>query len=797
MLNVAGVERRFPWTKSYQWSRQSNFYAMSSALQAMEAWAHRRLDAGEPFEAVLADVLGPPGSCAAYVLVAVDLLLSHWPASRDSALPFLSSPELLSLDVERAALDPLAADGGEPQGEVSAAELRKRLSRRTRLSGLIGKFMSSAEIVRGQQLIDALSAATLRLGPYSPSHTLGSPPFMVRHALNLAEKANWKTVEVTLRDGTKVLEPQYVSPTEEEAHFSGLRRARAEENQNLNIRLVLDQVLRSSARLSAEQLESAIQWARSPERDPSVTAANADVAAKDSRMAALTVAFLVVRDAEADLREPNAEWASACFDEALNDPNPDGVLQIREGLSYNPLATSFAGRLLALRFRRAPEAIRSVLIVAARGMHEAAHGLGAAIDAVVAIDPRLVKALVRCALHGCTSSRLRWNTTPEKEAELKAERDRLVQQVVDGELRWLTDAGSEPAWPMPPRREPHSRSGLRLPMPAAADEEPITLEDALSTKDDEFAAPLDLFDEEVELDPPWFNSQSAALWLRQLSGAPLEGLPWLSEMVEAYMSWTMTANGAEMADGEEASDAPGEWNQVFFDFLARTLPESDVERALRLINSLFKLGDQNFFELTGIFTRALDENYFGEASRPSTAVAVSIREALADHLITTWGWRRAQGRHDRFNERYLSMAVAGMFFNSRSGFAPSSCYLKALHIDRLSAFLPVLHKLVDAGPSYKVADVLLNLLEVSPRPEHLPLLALACRRWLEAFAGFPVFWVDFGMGGRWCKVVQAAVGGGDGLRDTSFPADLPHLVAELIALGVPEAPRLETTLAAR
>ncbi|MGU5307461.1 hypothetical protein MAX19_22325, partial [Escherichia coli] len=54
--------RTFPWSQTYFWSRNSNFYAVTSSLMALEAWAHRRVDAGEAFEDVLTDVLGPPGS---------------------------------------------------------------------------------------------------------------------------------------------------------------------------------------------------------------------------------------------------------------------------------------------------------------------------------------------------------------------------------------------------------------------------------------------------------------------------------------------------------------------------------------------------------------------------------------------------------------------------------------------------------------------------------------------------------------------------------------------------------------
>lgn len=813
VLNIGSEERVFPWIGFYQWSRESNFYAMSSALQAMTAWAHRRLDAGESFEAVLADVLGPPGSCAAYVLVAVDLILSHWPASLDSALPFLASAELLSLDVERAAHDMTMSSElfdisgmfglgelpREPQGAVSSADLRKRPSHGARLSELIEKFMASTEPEKGQQLVNALSTAATRLGPYSTHHTFASPHFMVRHALNRADKSNWEDVEVTRPDGTKILVPTYVPPPDEEAHLSALSAARAVENQNLNIKLTLGKLLESSMRLSQEQLKFAAQWARMPERDPSANTTRIKDVVEDERMAALTVAFFVMRDADAEVRELNAEWARACFDAVLSDPKSDGVLQVRKGLSYNPLATSFAGRLFALRFHSTSADIESVLTVAAKGIHEVAHGLGAAIDAVLEADPRLVKSLMRCALYGCTSPRRRWNIKPEKEAELKAEQDKLMKQVVNGELQWLGGADAEPAWPVPPQREPRPREGIRLPMPSTADETIISLNEALASKDDDASeGALDLFDEEDEFEQLWFSSQSAALWLTQLGANPEKLLPWLAEMVAAYMPWTMTANGAQMAEGEEVSDVPREWNQVFFNFLVQTLPHDNLPQALTLISSIFKLGDRNFFDLTGILTRMLDENYFGSEHRPSTAVAVGIREALADHLITTWGWQRAQGRKDTFNELHLSTAVAGMFFNS-PGFStvPSICYLKAQHIDHLGDYLPVLQKLVAAGPSFKVAEVLLNLISVSPRIEHLPLLAVACHRWLETFTEFPVFWVDFGMGDRWCKVVQAAIISVNSTPDPALTADLSHLVAELVALGVAEAPRLETVLSGR
>jgi hypothetical protein len=53
---------------------------------ALEAWGHRRIESGESVDKVLADVIGTANPPAAYLLVAVDLLLSHWPKSRVAAI---------------------------------------------------------------------------------------------------------------------------------------------------------------------------------------------------------------------------------------------------------------------------------------------------------------------------------------------------------------------------------------------------------------------------------------------------------------------------------------------------------------------------------------------------------------------------------------------------------------------------------------------------------------------------------------------------------------------------------------
>lgn len=78
---------------------------------ALEAWAHLCVERGERVQAVIDDVLGPEGSPAAYLLVAVDVMLSHCQKMRECLWPFAASAELLALDRQRFAYDTVNGNG--------------------------------------------------------------------------------------------------------------------------------------------------------------------------------------------------------------------------------------------------------------------------------------------------------------------------------------------------------------------------------------------------------------------------------------------------------------------------------------------------------------------------------------------------------------------------------------------------------------------------------------------------------------------------------------------------------------
>jgi hypothetical protein len=91
---------------AYQWARGgTGSSTVASALMALEAWGHKQIEAGAPFNTVMNDVLGPAGSSVAFICVAVDLALSHWDVVKEDAWPLTASPELLQFDETRHSQD--------------------------------------------------------------------------------------------------------------------------------------------------------------------------------------------------------------------------------------------------------------------------------------------------------------------------------------------------------------------------------------------------------------------------------------------------------------------------------------------------------------------------------------------------------------------------------------------------------------------------------------------------------------------------------------------------------------------
>lgn len=785
-LALPGSARAFPWTQTYFWSRNSNFYAVTSALMALEEWAHRRIEAGEALEGVLKDVLGPQGSCAAYLLVAVDLIISHWPKSLDVAAAFLGNPELLCIDHTRQVHDRVempdffgfGALHSEPRGSVTAADLKRRPSRRTTLDELIGSFTLQASPDQLAKLRTLLATAAVRLGEPAASAHLGNPEFMVQYALNLSDATNWQEVEVTLKDGSSATARRYLSPTAEQTHLKALRDAATERDSDFATRSALALAVEDPARLLPEGRSAAVAWARRS------TTATAEVESDDDggerRMqeeAVVTAAMIVMRDGDDAFRAEHGEWARSQLDKTLAALDDGPARQMRGGLRFNPTAIAYAGLIHALRHRSTLGDVRSLLAVAATGNHAAAHGFGASTAVLAAVDSRLPRAVLRCAFSASVVENRAWDASQEEADARKARSHERARAAVAAEMAWLAGEGPEPTWPTFPVEQARPRWRLRL----------------LGTR---FARP-EAPETPATSPAEHLNHQAAAVWLRQVRVLSQDDTrPWLSQIVRAYMPWTALANGANLDDGDEADLPPSEWNDTFFAVVARCVVGLSTSEATELVvRHIVGLPDQNFYDVLVDFLRSVDEVYFEGDSIP-TQVAVDIRSALTDHMLTTRGWEHLSRSRDLSIEIHIGPAIAVLFFNDYMYGQGSKCYLLKKGVERVGPFLPVLGKLVSKGPSPFVALALLNLLEVAPRPEQLDMLVEAGIVWLDTYPDFQQLWIDYGVGRRLCSVLEAM----RVLNPSSFTNSEPlrtaldNLIASLVALGVPEATRLEDML---
>jgi hypothetical protein len=782
-ISFSDGERAFPWVRSYAWSREGTggHYCVTSALMALEAWAHRRIEAGETFDEVLPDLLGPPGSPATYLLVAVDLLLSRWPKSREAAVPFLACPELLCIDRERYAHDNLEypdvfglkALEREPAGPTSLEGLKKRASRRLMLDQLLGQYAVAGPIELREMLTVLLRRAAARLGPPDERSDLGDAAFMAVHALNLLDPNNWREVAVARDDGTQDKAWQYVSPEDEDRHLAVLREASRDRFSDANMQAALSLALEDPSRSSADLVAAAVEWAQRATTKPKSEDKDEDWMCKG---AALTAAMIAMRDGDAELRTRHEAWARGVFAEALQSKD-DPVYRFRGRLRFNPIAIAFVGMTHVARCHAAVGDVRGLLEVAAREEPAAAHGFGVAATTLASMDERLPRAVLRCAFAACIRPNREWDL-PEGEAAARAERhSQRIRTAVNAELAWLADERAEPDWPaFPP--EPARRRRHCLVLPGRAQQDTPA---GQPSRPEEYT-----------------DHQAAAVWLSNARGLfDVAERPWLREVARSYAAWTAAANGAGLDAHEEIADPPGEWNNAYFELLAYCLPGlASTEIDELALTPIISLPDEPFFGVMTQFLRSVDAVYFNE-SRLQEPIAVSIRSALARRLMASSGWKRLSGSRSASIEMHVGPAIATLFFNDHGFIQPAKCYLLPKGVDRLDPFLPVLERLVVSGPSLFVALVTLNLIEVAPKSTHLQFMMAAAKAWLRSYPDSNDFWIGHEIGRRVSVWIEAVWRREPTLLDVerTVRLDVDRLLAALVSLGVADARRLEEALA--
>lgn len=767
--------RFFPWGWTYGWSRgNGDEYAAASGLLALEAWSQKRLDDGDPVEAVLADILGPEGSAAAYLLIAIDVLLSHGSIARVALAPFLASPQLLAEDRTRqiddqmgSGLDTLGLKD-EPKGPVRMADLKARPSRGYSLIDTLPNFLADKPV--GNALRTALAAAVATLEPYAAHATLSDPDFVGRYALNVLTRANWFERE----DGNL----EYRSPPDEAAHFAALEAKRDVSAQASGMEARISMAVDGGKYATAETARDAFAYAEGGVPEGSDTDA---LKSRATRL--ITTALLVARDGDDALLAAHEAWVREVIGITLEEKSDRGG-GARNTLRYNRPAIAILA-LIHLWARLGKTADRDALVaLATRQDRAAAPAVAAAVPRILEIEPRLFKAMMRAAFSSMT---WRWKSyQPEDEAPQAAfegERAARTDAAVKAELAWL-DGGAEPNWPTWPEERPNLRRATRIRVPGSATPKEFDADGALETAIGPSAAILHT------------DHQAAARWLAIIQSAPPKSIGWRQDIVSTYADWTGRINGLGCAAETEISREPNEWNSHYYALYAERLIDGDEASFAADLPFVTDLPDSSFGKVAQTVQHAADVLYFNHAIH-APARPVALREKLVARVMKLSRWKSARDPAEAHIDHESAGVIAKMTFNTYGVINGMHSYLPPTVFDRVDPFLPVLRPMLPGGQTVFVACCTMNLLLVAPRSRHIDFLLDAIEAWFGRTTS-PELWIAAGVGRQVVQWFEACVVEDPRLLAPAHTARarIDRALGRLVAVGVAEAHDLERRVTA-
>ena len=785
IVTLDGV-RRFPWLYTFQWSREkgARHFALSSGLMALEGWAHQRIEAGEPVEKVIGDVLGEGDAPAAYLQLVIDLILSHWPSSREAAIPYMGNPQLLILDRERQTAESIEIPDifglkelqREPKGPITAKSLEDRPSRQRNLYEHLKYYTFAKDAAQRERLVALLQGEAEALGAPTPEANYGNPEFMVRHALNQLDPANWQPVQAEFQDGTVHEVQQYVPPKAEADHVAPFQADAQKSMLDTQIQQFAATALEDPTRSNPQVAQILVDWAMlQPLTDfVEVEGQERDVTAWALGEAITNIAMVAMRDGDEDLRKRSRDWAHEILRNRLQQP-ADLTAGTLKRLQFNPLAIAFAGLAFSLRDRVEGRDFRELLEIASHTSAAPSHGFAVSALAIAAIDERLLKSVMRCALRARIYCHRDWELDEEVHEAQKTALRQKVDAGIAQELDWIAGKGAEPDWPEFPLKNPSPRRGIRLggtPTPPRP----------RRRRDDKHA-----------------DSAGSAQWLEALRQVTdVAQRPWLQDLIEAYRRWTCEANGGSLEDGEEVERPPTEWNDAYFYLMAACLPGlTAVEVDSFALVPICSLPVNAFLDVSAPFLRSADVVYL-DADGIDPSVAAHIRQRFADHIRQQYAWERFARDRSASVEMHMGDAISAFCFHTYSmGFAPPKCYLVPDLAAKVHLLLPALQVLATEAPTLLIATETMSLLEVAPHPAQLTFAIAVVKAWAAARPDDTSFWVDFSIGPRFCRWLErireqqpSAFASGSPER-----TDIDDILAALVRTGVAEAGSLESSLA--
>ncbi len=780
--------RVFPWCQSYLWSRSDGTYVAASALMALEAWSHIRIERDESVDLVIDDILGPDGSPTAVILVAVDVMLSHWPKTRASLWPFAASASLLAMDRERFAQDIVAGDmhldswvHPEPKGGARLEDLVRRPSRRTTIDSVLEDYGVHGPAEIREAMRHSLQTDVARIGlPDSDNASMTDARFAAMCALNRLDVANYQ-VGACKADGSGQRQYQYIPP-EHEARLTAEIQSKAQISYDeATIRFEMMKALLGT-KSSQVLLERCVKWARYEYLPPNEIL-DGDDQEWDERTRVI-VAALVMRDGDKKLRDAHRDWAvNILVNIAMVEPAERAHVP---QLQYNTSGIAAVGLLGVYRENPVSDSLQWLLQLAARRQTGMASLMLVESVAPRVLDPKLTQSFIRLGLgssvyavrhHDDDFDGIEDYRVREQEmtaARKRAEQDRL-KSAVTAEHRWLIGEGPEPSWsvlpdPNPPK-EKHSMSVGKVRRKRIRS---------------------------IQLSPEFaLDAAEAAPWISLANELWHEARPdMLAELVRHCWPWTASANGVGIDADEEPGELVYEWNDAFFSAaLAVGVIDGGAGVKEFVYGYLETLPEERFFDAAESQLHTLDHLWLDKGLVTDLA-AVSIRESLYRRLIDTRSWHHVASSRSMGIAMQIAGVVASMFMgHHRLGKGPI-CYVPAAKVEQANLLLPLLTQLVEQAPgSTFVTQAFLGFLEVSPQVSQMAYLSTSVRAWWREQGANSEFWIGHAIGRRICNWIDKAFLLPPVSPEALEIADLAAVVDILVQCGTPLARALEERLA--
>lgn len=769
----------------FQWPRGGTGPLVAAcALMALEAWAHRQIEAGRAPEDVLEDVLGPSGSSVAFVCVAVDLVLSHWPEMKTLAWPFLTAPELLQWDHMRhsqdiSGLGRLFAPEAEPDYlPVKTGDLTGRPSRRLELTDRMGDYVVNGPPQILTMLRDELTRARDRIAALPPRDN-ENPILGLRataeRTLRMTDASHWVPVTVQLRDGREVGAHQYQPPDEEIAERNA---AVTESNAHLresNMRLSLQKALSEPGSSTPEIVGQGIEWAKAQLAEGAPASDDDHYDGQWKARAIVMGAALAARDYEGSDRSEVETWCRPLLQAATLE---DGDIPSRTGSQiWSSRPAIAAVGYVGLYRRTKDDAARDELLdLAAQQNHPVLSAIGNAYRTLAGIDDRFLRALIRLTMHGAMHPR---RTLEPAEDGALAEAQRLrIAGALDAEKRWLDGDGSEaePTWPTLALWHSRRRRFIRIGG--------HTVEEELERPN---AGP------EMYVDDQALGILAGSLVPLTIGGVP----DWLLGLTQNLMSWSIEANNGPPGDNdEERENRPFSWNISFFDFLGILCAALPFERAKTLfIEPMTMLHDDAFHDAAAAFLRGFDRATLA-TDTPVPENPIGVRSIIVERIRRSRSMRHLVHDHSFSAETHLGDALTALFYQP-----PQMLRVGRAHVpdgwEGLLQTLPVLTPLVTSTPqSGYVAVVFLTAMESCPRAALLPNMVEALTAWCNEYPAGDNFWNEHQIGHRTCEWIERTLSDDPSTKEapTGIREQLGRCLDVLIRSGITSARALEARI---